>query len=243
MRLSPLKRQKCQHHRQCEGQDRQCQGKDSGQGGEKILVKTHTGKTSNLWPVGCISDQFPTRGTPTTSLRLAREVSASHEKSGPGWCVGPDARHEHHHRRVWMNESPCHAGTTAGSHAEARPDKSLNVVLTGYAAITSPSSPTLPHTKLNPRHSSTIYDAHKPRLRLGRGKLGRYSGGPRRAQTTQGGGQVSRSEQSSPATRRLPRQGIVTWLQCTPTDSDVRWDVPAADHCNSFLLPLVPLPL
>jgi hypothetical protein len=35
-----------------------------------------------LRPVGCIFDQFPTRGTPTTSLRLAREVSASHEKSG-----------------------------------------------------------------------------------------------------------------------------------------------------------------
>jgi hypothetical protein len=47
----------------------------------------------------------------------------------------------------------------------------------------------------------------------------------------------------SPATRRLPRQGITTWLQCTPADSDVRRDVPAAKHCNSFLLPLVPLPL
>jgi hypothetical protein len=34
---------------------------------------THTGKTSSLWPVGCISDHFPTRGTPTTSLRLTRE--------------------------------------------------------------------------------------------------------------------------------------------------------------------------
>jgi hypothetical protein len=43
----------------------------------QIFVKTLTSKTSSLQPVGCISDQFPTRGT------LAREVSASHEKSPP----------------------------------------------------------------------------------------------------------------------------------------------------------------
>jgi hypothetical protein len=40
------------------------------------MVKTHTGKTSSLRLVGCISDQFPTRGTP-------RQVSASHSKSPP----------------------------------------------------------------------------------------------------------------------------------------------------------------
>jgi hypothetical protein len=56
----------------------------------------------------------------------------------------------------------------------ACPGKSLNAGLTGYAAITLPSSPTLPHARLSPMHSSTLYDAHKPRLRLGRGKLGRY---------------------------------------------------------------------
>jgi hypothetical protein len=28
------------------------------------------------------------------SLSLARQVSTSHEKSGPDWCVGPDARLE-----------------------------------------------------------------------------------------------------------------------------------------------------
>jgi hypothetical protein len=125
----------------------------------------------------------------------------------------------------------------------ACPDKSLNAGLTGCAAITSPSSPTLPYARLSQRHSSTLYDAHKPRLRLGRGKLGRYSGRLRQAQTTRGGGQASWSEQSSPATRRLPRQGIVTWLQCTPTDSDIRRDMPAAKHCSFSLLPLVPLPL
>jgi hypothetical protein len=76
----------------------------------------------------------------------------------------------------------------------AKPDKSLNAGLTGYAAITSPSSPTLPHAILSPRHSSTLYDVHKPRLRLGRGKLGKHSGRLRQAQTTWGEGQASRSE-------------------------------------------------
>jgi hypothetical protein len=47
--------------------------------GMQIFVKTLTGKTPSLWPGGCISDQFPTRGT---RLRLVREVSASHDKSG-----------------------------------------------------------------------------------------------------------------------------------------------------------------
>jgi hypothetical protein len=63
----------------------------------------------------------------------------------------------------------------------AYPGKSLNAGLTGCAAITSPSSPTLPHGRLSPRHSSTLYDAHKPKLRLGRGKLGKHSGILRRA--------------------------------------------------------------
>jgi hypothetical protein len=53
---------------------------------------------------------------------------------------------------------------------------------------------------------------------------------------------VSRNEESSSATRRLSRQGITVWLQCAPADSDVRRDVPAGKHCNSFLLPLVPSP-
>jgi hypothetical protein len=36
--------------------------------GMQIFVKTLTGKTTSLRPGGCISDQFPTRGT---RLRLA----------------------------------------------------------------------------------------------------------------------------------------------------------------------------
>jgi hypothetical protein len=124
-----------------------------------------------------------------------------------------------------------------------RPGKSLNAGLTSRAAITSPSSPTLPHARLNLRHSSTLYDARKPRLRLGCGKLGKHSDRLRQAQTTQGEGQASRKEQSNPATRRLPRQGIATRLHYIPTDSDVRRNMLAAKHCNSFVFPLVPLPL
>jgi hypothetical protein len=64
--------------------------------------------------------------------------------------------------------------------------------------------------------------------------LGKHSGRLRQAQTTQGEGQASRREQFNPATRRLPRQVITTRLRYAPTDSDVRRDVPAAKHCNSF---------
>jgi hypothetical protein len=124
-----------------------------------------------------------------------------------------------------------------------RPGKSLNAGLTSSATITSPSSPTLPHARLNPRHSSTLYDVRGPRLRLGRGKLGNHSGRLRQAQTTQGEGQTSRREQFNSATRRLPRQGITTQLRYAPMDSDVRRNVPAAKHRNSFVFPLVPLPL
>jgi hypothetical protein len=49
-----------------------------------------------------------------------------------------------------------------------------------------------------------------------------------------GGSQASRSEQSSPATRRLPQQGIMSWLQCTLANSYVRRDVLAAKHYNPF---------
>jgi hypothetical protein len=115
------------------------------------------------------------------------------------------------------------------------PGKSLNAGLISRAAITSPSSPALPHARLNPRHSSTYYDARGPRLRLGRGRLGKHSGRPRQTQTTRGEGQVSRKEQSNPATRRLPRQGIATRLQCALMDGDVRRDMPVAQHCNSIL--------
>jgi hypothetical protein len=44
----------------------------------------------------------------------------------------------------------------------AYPSKSLNAGLTGYTTITAPSSPTLLRARLIPRHSSTLYDTHKP---------------------------------------------------------------------------------
>jgi hypothetical protein len=75
--------------------------------------------------------------------------------------------------------------------------------------------------KLNPRHSSTLYDAHGPRLRLGRGGLVTYSGRLRQTQTTRRRSQASRDEQSRPAMRQLPRQSITAQLQCALTDSDV----------------------
>jgi hypothetical protein len=46
--------------------------------GMQIFVKTLTGKMYSLRPGGCIPDLFPTR---ETCLRLARQVSASHDKS------------------------------------------------------------------------------------------------------------------------------------------------------------------
>jgi hypothetical protein len=55
-------------------------------------VKTHTGKTSKSSASWLHLRPVPTRGTSATSLRLARQVSASHGKSGSDWRVGLDAR-------------------------------------------------------------------------------------------------------------------------------------------------------
>jgi hypothetical protein len=123
------------------------------------------------------------------------------------------------------------------------PDKSLNACLTSRATITSPSTLTLPHAKLSPRHSSTLYDTRGPRLRLTRGNPGKDSGRLRQDQTTRGEGKVSRGEQSDPATRQLPRQDIETKLQCGLTDEEVRRDVPVVRHCNSFFPSLCVAPL
>jgi hypothetical protein len=161
----------------------------------QIFVKTLTGKTPSLWPGRCISDQFPTRGT---SLRLTQQVSALHDKSPPrttspastsAW--GPDAKlglatdmHEGANLHVMRKQQLAAMQATS-------PSKSLNAGLTSRATITSPSPSTLPHSRLNPRHSSTLYNTHEPRLRLGHGK---HSGRLRQAQTTQGEGQVSQRE-------------------------------------------------
>jgi hypothetical protein len=147
----------------------------------------------------------------TTSLHLARQVSTSHDKfdSTSAWAqmhgasIATDACGE-------MNLHVTRELQLAAMHA-AKPGKSFNAGLTSRATVTSPSSLTLLHAILRPRHSSTLYDAHKPRLRLGCGKLGKHSGRLRQAQTTREEGQASWSEQSDPTTRRLSRQGITTW--------------------------------
>jgi hypothetical protein len=126
--------------------------------GMQIFVKTLTGKTPRLWLGGCISDQFPTRGT---RLRLAREVRLRLVRgSGRTTQATPPMREE---GRI----STSHKIQQLAAMQEARLAKSLNAGLTGRATITSPSSPSLPHARLNPRHSSTLYDAHEPRFRSG----------------------------------------------------------------------------
>jgi hypothetical protein len=106
---------------QAQGEEEE-DGKAKSRTSARRAVLKGADATSSLRPVGCISDQFPTRGTPTTSLCLARQVSASHKKFGPFWHVGPDAQREHHHHRlVWRNKSPRHVDTTAGGHAGSSP--------------------------------------------------------------------------------------------------------------------------
>jgi hypothetical protein len=147
---------------------------------------------------------------------------------------------------------PTHAGkrisTSCGNDSwqpcrQPAPAGALNANLTGRAAITSPSTLVLPQAKLSPRHSSTLYDARGPRLRLTRGKTSENSGRLKQTQTTREEGQAFRKEQFNPATWRPPRQDIATRCRYAQTDNDVRSDVSAASHCNSFVFPLVPLPL
>jgi hypothetical protein len=159
-------------------------------GGMQIFVKTLTGKATSPWPNGCISDKSPPR---TTSLRLARQVRLRLVR-------GP--------RHMARARPPTHAGkrisTSCGGDSwrpcrRPAPAGALNANLSRRAAITSPSTSALPHAKLSPRHSSTLYDACRPRLRLTRGKASKYSGRLKQAQTTRGEGQASRKEQFSPS--------------------------------------------
>jgi hypothetical protein len=110
-------------------------------------------------PVSVSHDKSPPR---TTSPALTSAWAQTH---GSGMATDACGEANLH---VTRERQP------AAMHA-ARPSKSLNVGLTSRAAITSALTSTLPHAKLSPRHSSTLYDAHEPRLRLGRGKLGKYS--------------------------------------------------------------------
>jgi hypothetical protein len=84
---------------------------------------------------------------------------------------------------------PCRRPAPAGA---------LNANLTSRAAITSPSTSSLSHAKLNPRHSSTLYDARGPRLRLTCGKTSKYLGRLRQGQTTRGGTYSTIYSESTP---------------------------------------------
>jgi hypothetical protein len=96
-----------------------------------------------------------------TNFPLEEPVSASHDKSPPhttspaptsAWGIATDADGGAN-LHVTREQQLAAMQTT-------RPSKSLNAGLTSCTTITSPSSPTLPHARLRPRHSSTLYDAH-----------------------------------------------------------------------------------
>jgi hypothetical protein len=129
--------------------------------GMQIFVKTLTGKTTSPWPNDCISDKSPPR---TTSLHLrlvcgpkhtARARPPAHAGKRISTSYGDDS---------WR---PCRRPAPAGA---------LNANLTSCATTTSPSTSALPCAKLSPRHSSTLYDARGPRLRLMCGKTNENSG-------------------------------------------------------------------
>jgi hypothetical protein len=123
------------------------------------------------------------------------------------------------------------------------PGKSLNAGLNSCAAIPSPSSLALPHASSCPRHSSTPYDELEPRLRLKHGGLVEYSGRLWQTRTTRRRHQTSQGEQPRPATRRLPRPGCTTPLQCVLTNSDARRGASATKQCTSLSLPPCAPPL
>jgi hypothetical protein len=144
-----------------------------------------------------------------------RQVSASHDKSPPR-TTSLHLRLVRGPRHMARARPVAHAGkrisTSYGDDGwrpcrRSVPAGALNAYLTSRTTITSPSASALPHAKLSPRHSSTLYDACGPRLRLTCGKTSEYSGRLRQTQTAQREGQASRKEQFNPATRRLPEQG------------------------------------
>jgi hypothetical protein len=121
-----------------------------------------------------------------------RQVSISHDKSPPRKRSPAPAGTWDQTRSARTGTDVCGGTILHDMQVQQRAamqaahlNKSLNAGLTGCATITSPSSPTATR-KLSPRHSSTLYDAHKPRLRLKHGNLGKYSGRLRQVQTTQG---------------------------------------------------------
>jgi hypothetical protein len=208
-----------------------------------MQIFVYTGKAPNLHSGSSLSDKSLSR---TTSLRLARQVSVSHDKSLPHTTSPAPTSTWAQTRGSGEATNACgeaNLHVTRGRQLAAMqatcPGRSLTASLTSRATITSPSNSALPHAKLSPRHSSTLYDAGGPRLRLTRGKSSKNSGRLRQDQTTRGEAQVSQSEQPDPATRRLPRQGINTKLQCSLTD-DGTYQLTGTVALFSF--PLCPFP-
>jgi hypothetical protein len=167
-----------------------------------------------------VSGQLTT--SPTSSLQEGspQQVSASHEKSPPR-TTSPRLRlvrgPGHTTRAQGMSTTTDACGEIVPHAMQvqqlaamqgAHPDKSLNAGLTGCAASHHH------HLPLGLGHSSTLYDAHEPRLRLKRGGLVKYSGRLRQTRTTWRRRQASQDEQSHPATRRLPQPSTTTQLQC-----------------------------
>jgi hypothetical protein len=124
----------------------------------------------------------------TTSLRLARQVSASHDHppapTGTWVWRGASTGREHYHRRAWGTIPHVMQIQQLAAMQAAHLDKSLTAGVTSCAAIPSPSSLALPHASSAHGTQAPLYDAHEPRLKLGRGGLVRYSGRLRQAQTT-----------------------------------------------------------
>jgi hypothetical protein len=178
-------------------------------------------------------DKSPPR---TTSLRLARQVRLR-LVCGPGHAARARPP-THAGRRISTSRGdnswrPCKRPPPAGA---------LNASLTSCATITSPSTSTLPHAKLSPRHSSTLYDACGPRLRLMCGKSSKYSGRLRQDRTTRGEGQVSQGEQPDPATRWLPRQGIITRLDTSRQTATYDGTCQLPSTVTLLYFPLCPSP-
>jgi hypothetical protein len=124
----------------------------------------------------------------------------------------------------------------------ACPGKILKVGLTSCTAITSPSSPTLPHARLSLRHSSTLYDAHKPRLRLERGKLGKYLGRLRQAQTTREKAKRLRVNNPTQPRGGFPDKASRLGFNAPRRTATYDGTCHLPKHFNSFSLPLVPSP-
>jgi hypothetical protein len=227
-----------------------------------VLLLTTTSRRSPPFAWCCVSGKaFISSSRPSLARRpvLGRTAASptsfpleepSHDKSpsrttspGSDWYVGPSALLGRRYRCTGRSESPRHAETTADGHASGRPGKSLNAGLTSRATITSPSSSTLPHARLNPRHSSTLYDAHNPRLRLGRGKLGKHSDRLRQAQTTRGRRPSVPEETVQPSHAAASPTRHRDSASLHPDGQRRTTRHASCRACNSFVFPLVPLPL